>query len=124
MEWPDNGEDNGKNRHVSFRTDDDTVAFLDELNEAWGLDSRSNVIRVIIDSYMGLLYGNVFGIIDPDKLRGEAPFFGEMLDHVLKSDTPLPETLQELRLIDIIADPDQLLGAAAVELEEGLDDGS
>lgn len=121
--------DDPKDRHVSVRLDTDTVSYIDALGEAWGLTkpdgdvNRSEVLRTVIKTHNGVLYGNFFGIVDNDVLAAEWGEIGHVLAAANESERGVPPGLQEPRLADILEPIPMLLSAAAVELNdvEGVD---
>lgn len=109
--------------HISFRAPEEHRDFLDNLADEWDkphndIDNRSDVIRVLHKSFIGLLNGRLIALLDPDKIRENTDGFGKMVADYLESDSDVPEDILDLRLRDIVREPDIMAGAAEVELEE------
>jgi len=126
MRGPDT--DSQKTTHVSVRLDEDTVAYLDGLGEEWGFVrddgsvNRSQTLRTAIKAHNGLLFGNFFGVVDPDKLSDEWGDVGHLLAAGLESDRGVPESVTHARLSDVLRPIPMLVSAAEVELEGGSGD--
>lgn len=104
-----------KSQHLSLRVDPQTFDYLDGLAEDWGIDNRSEVLRLIIKSHNGLLFGNFFGIVDNEKLAAEWGDVGHLLAAANEADRGVPSNLQEPRLVDIVESIPMLVAAAEVE---------
>lgn len=104
-----------KSHHVSVRVDKQTVEYLDGLADDWGIDSRSEVLRLIIKSHNGLLFGNFFGIVDNDRLADHWGSLGHLLAAANEAGRGVPEDLQEPRLVDVVESVPMLVSAAEVE---------
>lgn len=107
--------DEPKNNHVQFRASDSTIDLIDSLQERWGASSRSEVIRVMVHSHAGLMYGNFFALLDTDRLAEEWGGVGELLAAAIDSDRPLPSGVDRAQLRDVVVDVPLLLGAAHEE---------
>lgn len=113
-----------KDTHVTLRIEDETVDYLDALGEAWGLTrndgevNRSEVLRTVINTHNGILFGNFFGIIDNDALADEWGEIGHVLAAANEAERGLPAGLQTPRLADVLEPIPLLMSAAEVELSE------
>ena len=105
-------DNENKKHHISIRCDDHFKEFLDSQSDEWGM-SRSKTIRTIIKSYMGLLEGDFFTIINNSDLS-EWGEFGKILKQI--SEDP-PESAKDIHLSEIV-DLRILLGAEEVELHD------
>lgn len=114
--------DEPKNEHVTLRLDKNLVDYLDALGEDWGIMkpdgevNRSKVLRTVIKTHNGVVFGNFFGIVDNEALADEWGEIGHLLAAANESDRGVPEGLQEPRLVDILEPIPLLVRAAEVEL--------
>ena len=67
-----------KEKHTSFRYGEETEHYLSLLQEDLGVDNRSEVIRIIIKAFNGILFGNFLALLDDDALREEWGEIGEI----------------------------------------------
>lgn len=107
--------DQSKTHHVSMRVDRQTYNYLEGLSEDWDMD-RSKVLRNIIKSHHGLLFGNFFGIVDNEKLADEWGDVGHLLAAANEADRGVPDSLAEPRLVDVVEPVPVLISAAEVEM--------
>lgn len=111
-----------KDTQLSLRVDAETLSYLDGVGREWDLEredgtvNRSAVLRIIIKSHAGLLFGNFFGVIDTDELGEEWGGVGRLLANAVESERPLPPGLENARLADISAPIPVLVAAADTEL--------
>lgn len=120
--------DNPKNNPITFRPDDETEEIIDQLQEDWGVDSRSEVIRLNMKITVGLLTAPTFGLVDPVKLSEEWGDVGTLIANAMMSDDGLPEDLQDARLIDVLLNAGILAHAAdaqvgSIDADSYLEDG-
>lgn len=115
--------DSKKDTHVSVRVDQNTVDYIDQFGEMVGLVdgsggvNRSKTLRTIIKTHHGLLFGNFFGVTDPDKLSDEWGDVGHILASSVESERGPPDPLDTARLADVVESVPVLVSAAEVELE-------
>lgn len=103
-----------KRLHSSIRYDEKTDRFLEQLEEEWKTN-RSQAIRNIIKMFMGVMYGNFFALLDEDKLIQKWGETGKILS-LIKEDPP--ESVDKATLHEVIKDPEVLVNATEIELEE------
>lgn len=118
-----NGGD-GNSNHLSMRVDEATVEYLESLGHEWGMTredgsvNRSEVLRTIIKTHNGILFGNFFGVTDNDALADEWGELGHLLASANEADRGVPAGLQEARLADVLEPVPLLVSAAEAELKE------
>lgn len=104
-----------KEKHTSFRYGEETEQYLSSLQDDLGVDNRSEVIRIIIKAFNGLIFGNFLALLDKDALKEEWGEIGKLLA-LMKEDPP--ESIDRARLGDVIKSLPYLVSAAKVELED------
>lgn len=104
-----------KEKHTSFRYGEETEQYLSSLQDDLGVDNRSEVIRIIIKAFNGILFGNFLALLDKEALKEEWGDMGKLLA-LMKEDPP--ESIDRARLGDVIKNLPYLVSAAKVELEE------
>lgn len=102
-------------KKVSFRAGGRLVGFIDELSEEWDA-TQSEVIRILIRSYMGVLEGNFLSLLDDDSLDR----WGEMgkLLRTLKYSERVSSKVDNAKLKDVLTDPDILISAGIYEVTQ------
>lgn len=105
-----------KQKHTSFRYGEETAEYLSKLQESWGIENKSEVIRILIKAFTGLSFGNFLAILDKEKLVEEWGAVGKLLA-LMKEDPP--SCVEKSQLAEVVKDVPYLVSAAQVELEEG-----
>lgn len=109
------GSDAPKSHHVSVRVDRQTNTYLEGLAEDWGVDSKSEALRLIIKSHNGMLTGSFFGIVNNDRLVEEWGDVGHLLAAASESERGVPGGVDGARLVDVVEPLPVLVSAADVE---------
>lgn len=99
---------------IRFRGSDRTVEYIDHVQEMWGCSSRSEALRILVHSYIGVLHGDVSGVLDPERLQRRWGDTGTFLAAAMDEQSPTPAGLEGARLGDVLDDVPILLGAARV----------
>lgn len=104
---------------INFRADEELNQFLEEMKDNWDT-TKSDVIRTIIRSHMGLLEAKFLAILKDDNLDRWGDM-GRMLRGLKESEKTSNAAL-EAQLKDVVKDYEVLIGAEMAEVREGLDD--
>lgn len=113
MHDPDSGAK--KDNTVRFRASETTSEYIKHLKEMWGCSSESEALRILVHMTVGILHGDISGILDEERLRDQWGETGVLLAAALNEDSPVPDGLKDARLGDVLEDVPILLGAAQTE---------
>lgn len=101
-----------KNNVVRFRASDTTTKYIEHLEDEWNCSSKSEALRILVHSFIGITHGNLYKVMDRDKLRNRWGGIGTVLAVAIEQDDAQLEHLSESRLGYVIDDVPSLLAAA------------
>lgn len=109
-----------RSRHLTVRVDENTIELVDALGREWGVlkddgdVNRSEVIRLLIDSYGGVLDGRFLALVDDDLLVEEWGCAGAVLAAAETTDEGPLDGMKDARLADVLKPLPSLVGAGRV----------